>query len=91
VVDVGDAIIQVGQSVDENLVILASGGIGYASFASDGTAKLISGANYAGTIRVCSTSTSLSNDNRVRDIVILRTGRVEITRTPGVAASCPSP
>ncbi len=89
VVDAGETISQIGQPVSDAIKI--TGNAAYASFASDGTAKLINGGLYAATIRVCSSSTSLNNDSRVRDIKIIRTGRIEITKTTGVAASCPGP
>lgn len=89
VVDAGDVVTQIGQNVNENLTIL--GTVPYASFASDGTAKLISGAFLSGRIRVCSASTRLSNDRRARDISIIRSGRIEITTPTGIASTCPAP
>ncbi len=89
VVDAGESILEIGQPVSDTIRII--GNTSYASFTSDGTPKLINGGTYLATIRVCSTSTNLTNDNRVRDIKIIRTGRIEIVKTPGVAATCPTP
>jgi type IV fimbrial biogenesis protein FimT len=88
-VDTGEKILQIGQAIDSSLLI--RGSLGYASFASDGTAKLINGGLYTAKIRVCSTSSNLTNNERARDISILRTGRVEIVKPTGVSAACPVP
>lgn len=76
--------------------IVIAGGSGsatalYVSFTPDGASKLMNGGLLAGTIRVCSTSSSLDNDHRARDIVINSTGRATIQRPTGIAATCPSP
>jgi type IV fimbrial biogenesis protein FimT len=85
-----DRMLQIGQSLDASLSILGS--TGYASFAADGTAKLINGGVYVAKIRVCSKSPRLLNTERARDISILRSGRIEITKpTAAVAATCPAP
>ncbi|MDM7322023.1 MAG: GspH/FimT family pseudopilin [Gammaproteobacteria bacterium] len=63
----------------------------YVSFTPDGASKLMNGGFLAGTIRVCSTSSSLDNDHRARDIVINSTGRATIQRPTGIAATCPAP
>ncbi|MEW6729372.1 MAG: GspH/FimT family pseudopilin [Pseudomonadota bacterium] len=63
----------------------------YVSFTPDGASKLMNGGFLAGTIRVCSTSSSLDNDHRARDIVINSTGRAIIERPTGIASTCPSP
>lgn len=63
----------------------------YISFGPDGRARLMNGAFQAGTIRVCSTSTALSNAQRARDMVLIGTGRMVQTIPTDVGASCPSP
>lgn len=88
-IDAGESIIQIAQDVNDQIRILGS--TPYASFAADGTAKLINGGLYQGRIRVCSTSSSLSNNARARDITILRSGRIEISTPSGVLATCPAP
>jgi type IV fimbrial biogenesis protein FimT len=89
-VDAGEKILQIGQALDASISI--RGSLGYASFASDGSAKLINGGLYTAKIRVCSPSASLNDNERARDISILRSGRVEITKpTTGVSAACPVP
>jgi type IV fimbrial biogenesis protein FimT len=89
VVDAGETISQIGQPLDSSLRIVSS--TPYASFTSDGSAKNIDGGVYGATIRVCSTSPRLTNDNRTRDIIIGRSGRIEIVKTTGIASICPTP
>jgi type IV fimbrial biogenesis protein FimT len=89
VVDAGESILQVGQPISSDIVI--TGSTPYASYSSDGTTRLINGGLYAATIRVCSTSNRLNNNNRTRDIQISRTGRAVIVKTTGVARACPAP
>lgn len=89
VVDSGEAILKVTQSTSADVIIQAS--TDYASFSSDGTAKTINGAFLNSTVRVCHPSSALSNDARARDIRILRTGRVLITKPTGIDSTCPAP
>ncbi|MGD9709072.1 MAG: GspH/FimT family protein, partial [Halothiobacillaceae bacterium] len=94
-VDAGSSIlVRGGGHLAPDIVI--GGGSGnatalYVSFTPDGASKLMNGGFLAGTIRVCSTSSSLDNDHRARDIVISSTGRAIIQRPTGIAATCPSP
>lgn len=82
-----------GQYASDLVIRGAPGGATslYVSFTPDGVSKLMNGGFLAGTIRVCSTSSSLDNDHRARDIVINSTGRAIIERPTGIASTCPSP
>lgn len=63
----------------------------YVSFTADGASKQLNGAFLAGTLRVCSTSTALTNDRRARNLVLIGSGRIVLTTPTGVASTCPSP
>ena len=63
----------------------------YVSFTADGMSKQLNGAFLAGTLRVCSTSTALTNDRRARELVLIGSGRIVLTTPSGVASTCPSP
>jgi type IV fimbrial biogenesis protein FimT len=67
--------------------------VDYLSFAADGRPRLYSGtfATAGSRIRVCSTSTALTNDTRAREIVLLPTGRMTVEKVAGVAPTCPAP
>jgi type IV fimbrial biogenesis protein FimT len=74
-----------------NIVVIAKSSQSYFSFSADGQAKLMNGGSGAGRIRVCSTSSALTNDTRAREIVINWIGRVNLEKPTGVAATCPAP
>lgn len=63
----------------------------YVSFTADGASKQLNGGFLAGTLRVCSTSTALTNERRARDLVLIASGRLVLTHPGAVAASCPAP
>lgn len=63
----------------------------YASFTADGFSSQLGGGFLAGTLRVCSTSTALTNDRRARDLVLIASGRIVLTTPTDVASTCPSP
>jgi type IV fimbrial biogenesis protein FimT len=63
----------------------------YVSFAADGKAKTLSGGDLFGTIRVCNTSSSLADNNRARDLILVATGRVVINTPASVDSTCPAP
>lgn len=71
--------------------IVMKGNMDYVSFGADGLPKNMNGSGYFGTIRICSTVASLSNDKRARDLVINRTGRSLVQRPTNIAATCPFP
>lgn len=72
-------------------IVIKSSSLNYVSFAADGQPKSMNGAGYFGTIRICSTSDSIANDDRSRDLKLSRTGRSVIEKTAGIAATCPAP
>jgi type IV fimbrial biogenesis protein FimT len=90
-VDSGDAVNYVYPPAPKNIVIVgASGFTQYISYSADGQGKTNTGATLFGKIRVCSTSTSLDDASRARDLVMSFSGRV-IIQKPVVAATCPAP
>lgn len=78
-------------ALTNNIVVKAKSSQSYFSYSADGQAKLMNGGSGAGTIRVCSTSSALTNDTRARDIVINWVGRVNLEKPTGIAATCPAP
>lgn len=78
-------------ALTNNIVVKAKSSQAYFSYSADGQVKLMNGGNGAGSIRVCSTSSALTNDTRTRDIVINFVGRVNVIKKTGIAASCPAP
>jgi type IV fimbrial biogenesis protein FimT len=63
----------------------------FVSYAPDGQAKLMNGDVQTGTLRVCSTSSTLDDDHRTRDLALSGTGRISVTQSTGVASSCDAP
>lgn len=92
-VDAGSNIlVRSGGPAASEIVMVGNGDTAlYVSFVPSGASKLMNGGFLAGTIRVCSTSSSLDNDHRARDIVINSAGRAVIEYPTGVAADCPTP
>jgi type IV fimbrial biogenesis protein FimT len=78
-------------ALTNNIVVKAKSSQAYFSYSADGQVKLMNGGNGAGTIRVCSTSSALTNDTRTRDIVINFAGRINVVKKTGIAAACPAP
>jgi len=81
----------VNTALTNNIVIRAKSSQPYFSYSADGQAKLMNSGSGAGTLRVCSPSSALTNDTRARDIKINWVGRVTLDKPTGVAASCPAP
>lgn len=73
--------------------IVIKGNTNYVSYAADGQGKAMDGTGgfLAATLRVCNTSTSLSNDKRARDLKLSRVGRIIVEQPTGIAAACPAP
>jgi len=91
-VNTGEAITFTAQAVSSGIEIKGNTTVAqYVSFSADGQSKSLNGAFQAGTIRVCSTSTGLTDDKRARDLVINSVGRISIEKPTSVGASCPSP
>lgn len=87
-VDTGETIISSVPALPSGLVM--PGNMNFVSFAADGQPKLMTGGFLSGKIRICSTSTSLANDQRARDLVLNSAGRISVLRN-SVAATCPAP
>lgn len=90
VASVTEKITLVTPALPTNIVIKSSN-LNYVSFAADGQPKNMDGGSYYGTIRICNTSQSLSDDTRASEIVLSRTGRAIIEKKTGIAATCPAP
>ncbi len=64
----------------------------YVSFTADGMSKQLNGDFLSGTLHVCSTSTALTDDRRVRDLDLLGSGGIVLDpNPPSVPSTCPSP
>lgn len=91
-VDTGETILASGEATTASLVVAGSANVAnFVSYAADGQAKLMNGAAQSGTLRVCSTSASLGDARRARDIAISAPGRVVTTTPASVNSTCPAP
>ena len=63
----------------------------YISFSSDGQSRTLAGAIQAGNIEVCSSSSSLSDNNRARRLLINASGQVIMTQPANINIGCPPP
>ncbi|WP_158081309.1 GspH/FimT family pseudopilin [Rhodoferax fermentans] len=90
-VKTGETITAVAAALSNQLVISTKGSMPYVSYSADGQAKLMNGGSGAGRIRVCSTSSALTNNTRARDIVINFAGRANVVKPTEVDATCPAP
>jgi type IV fimbrial biogenesis protein FimT len=88
-VDAGETITFASPALTNGIVMKSN--MDYVSFGADGLPKNMNGSAYFGTIRICSTVASLSNDKRARDLIINRTGRSLVERKTNIAATCPFP
>lgn len=91
-VAVGESLIAVSQNSAPNSISIRGDAnlVQYVSFGADGTAKTMGGAPLVGKIRVCSSSTSISDTNRARDINLTFTGRTSVTKVSS-DTTCASP
>lgn len=87
-VDTGETVVSVNAAMPTGIVI--NGNLPYVSFGADGMPKSMTGGIFPGTMRVCSTSGALNNDNRTRDLVMNSVGRITVTKTTGVDNTCPT-
>lgn len=62
----------------------------FLSFASDGRGKTMQGSFLVGTLRVCSTSSALKDQQRSIDLVLSKSGRVTVNAGIPVDAQCPA-
>jgi type IV fimbrial biogenesis protein FimT len=87
-----EPVLTVTQRTPSSALLVADPAVAqYVSFSSDGTARLMSGASQAGTLRICEPSTALTDANRARDLQIAAVGRLSTTTPASVAATCPAP
>ncbi len=87
-----ETVIAVGAALTNGIVIRGNSTVAqYVSFSSDGQSRGMNGAFQAGKVRICSTSTSLDDAKRARDLVINSVGRVMVQTPASVDASCPAP
>ena len=82
-----------GGPLPTGIVVVANAPLSsYVSFTADGMSKQLDGASLADILRVCSTSTALTNDRRVRDLDLIVSGRIILDpNPPSVPSTCPSP
>jgi type IV fimbrial biogenesis protein FimT len=91
--DSGETTTFVVQEIHPSIVVRGTGTTSnYVSFSPDGLAKTLSGGMGNGTIRVCSNSSALPDDERARHIVINRSGRLVIEKpATSVTDACAAP
>lgn len=88
-VDSGETINSVFPALPTGIII--NGNLPYISYSADGQTKTMTGGFLSGTIRVCSTSSSLSNDKRARNLTLNSAGRITVAMQSNVADTCPAP
>lgn len=89
-VDAGEVVVSRTQASSAGIVIAGEAAVAnFISFSADGTARTMTGAAQQGRVRVCSTSASLDNARRARDITLAGTGRLTIAIPASVVATCP--
>jgi type IV fimbrial biogenesis protein FimT len=90
-VDTGETINAVEVTLPDAIKVSGNGDmVNYISFTPTGQPKTYTGGFAAGRIRVCSTSASLSDSNRARELVISLTGRVVIEKVSSASSACSS-
>ncbi|PKO39027.1 MAG: hypothetical protein CVU33_06565 [Betaproteobacteria bacterium HGW-Betaproteobacteria-6] len=90
-VDNGEAILHSNGARQGDISVAGSGNTAqYISFGPEGRSWTMSGAAQTGTIRVCSTSSHLSDASRARDLTLVASGKITMEPT-GVSSSCPAP
>lgn len=91
-VDAGETILSTTGARPAGISVAGSGATAqYISFDPDGRNKTMGNAAQTGTIRVCSTSSHLSDNSRYRDLVLIASGIIRNPNTNGVSSSCPAP
>jgi type IV fimbrial biogenesis protein FimT len=98
-VDNNDAIIATSPASNNDILIqgqLTAGQpaiVRYVSFASNGLSRTVGAASQiqGGIIQVCTTSSSVSNDTRARNILINASGNVVMQAVPAIPINCPRP
>lgn len=91
VVDAGETVLSVVGALPANVTVQGTAPVAtFMSFAADGTVRTMTGTALSGTIRVCSTSSSLADANRGRELNISSAGRMATT-TVSVGVACVAP
>lgn len=91
-VENNEIIIRTASAVPAGIVVNGNANVAqYVSFSSDGQARLMNGAGQSGTLRVCSTSTSLDDNRRARNLPLSMAGLVTMQTVNGVPNGCPAP
>ena len=88
-VDTGEVITAISPALSAGIVV--NGNLPYVSYSSDGQTKTMTGGFLTGTMRVCSTSASLTNDKRASNLTLNSVGRITSKTQSNIAATCPSP
>ena len=88
----GDILLRGGGQPPGDISVRGNGNVNlYVSYTGDGMSKLMGGGFQAGTIRVCSISSALNDNDRARDVVINSGGRIITTKPTAVNNTCPTP
>ncbi len=90
-VDAGESVIVVASAHPAGVQIQGTATVAnYLSFAADGTVRTMTGTPLTGRLQVCSTSSSLSDARRVRELSISTAGRLAST-SPSTSVACAAP
>ncbi len=91
-VDANETILRVASAVPAGIVVNGNANVTqFISFSPDGQARLMNGTAQSGILRVCSTSSSLSDDRRARNLSLSVAGLVAMQPISGVSNGCPAP
>lgn len=93
-VDNGETIISVAPAAATNILIQGQVAVSqYVSFASNGQSRTVAGIPQTGTIEVCTTSPSVADASRARDLLLNASGQV-VMQSPtlnAIPVNCPNP
>ncbi len=90
-IDPGEAVIVVARALPDGVQIQGTAAVAnYVSFAADGTVRTMTGGPLTGRLQVCSTSGSLSDVRRARELAISSAGRLAPS-SPTISAACAAP
>lgn len=90
-VDAGESVIVVARAHPAGVQIQGTAAVAnYLSFAADGTVRTMTGTPLTGRLQVCSTSGSLTDARRVRELSVSSAGRLA-SSSPSTSAACEAP
>lgn len=90
-IDIGESVIVVTRAHPDRITIQGTAPVvSYVSFAADGTVRTMTGGLLSGRLRVCSTSTFLTDAGRARELSISSAGRLA-SSVPSVSIACAAP